>query len=107
VASYLSTTRAAAIRTGRTARFIRLGNTISVAVDTGAVILDYVRLTDLNADHGVTVTMPTNPDTIRFDPRGMAVGINGMLTIVLSKQGISDSVCVIGRGRISTRDCQL
>jgi prepilin-type N-terminal cleavage/methylation domain-containing protein len=103
VASYLAVARSAAIQRGRVARFVRTGNTIKVLVDSANTQATFARVIDLGADQGVTVT-PTR-DTIAFDPRGLAFGFNGTARIVLRKGTYSDSVCVIGMGRISTNGC--
>jgi len=109
VAAYLAQARAAAIQNGRNGWFIRNGNTIMVALDTsaGAPPAPFTQPLDLKLEHGVSVTMPTNPDSIRYDPRGIAVGLGGVVAIVVKKNGIRDSVCVIGLGRISAKDCHL
>lgn len=109
VAAYLAEARAIAIQNGRNGWFVRNGNTILVAIDTstGAPPVRFSQVLDLQAQHGVTVTMPTNPDSIRYDPRGIATGLGGKVVIVVSKLGARDSVCVLGLGRISAKDCQL
>ena len=105
IATYLAQARAAAIENGRPAAFIRNGNTIAVAVDTGTKQVAYTGTVDLFTEHGVTLS--ATQDTVRFDPRGIASGLGSTLTIVVSKASIRDSVCVIGLGRISTKDCGL
>lgn len=106
VASYLAQARATAIATGRSAWFIRSGNTVGVS--STSTTAGYVKSTDLMTEHGVTVSAASDPTTIEFDARGMIPGgVGGALPIVLSKQSARDSVCVIGLGRISTRDCSL
>jgi prepilin-type N-terminal cleavage/methylation domain-containing protein len=106
VAAYLARARAAAIQNGRAAQFVRNGNVIEVQVDsdTGAVLLGAKDLFDA---HGVSVSAWANPAVIRFDPRGIADALGGTRAIVLSKAGVSDSVCVLGFGKVSTEGCSL
>lgn len=103
VASYLAVARSAAIQRGRVARFVRTGNTIKVMIDSANTQATFAKPIDLGADLGVTV-VPTR-DTIAFDPRGLAFGFNGTERIVVQKGSVRDSVCVIGKGRISTSGC--
>lgn len=109
IAAYLAQARAIAIENGRNGWFIRKGDTILVAIDTssGAPPKRFASPVDLQSKYGVSVTMPTNPDSIRYDPRGFAVGLGGTVAIVIQKSEVRDSVCVIGLGRISTKDCHL
>lgn len=106
VAAYLARARATAIATGRPAWFIRNGNIVGVSTTGDST--GFVQSTDILAQHGVTVSTPSDPTTIEFDPRGLIPGgVGGALPIVLSKQDVSDSVCVIGMGRISMKGCTL
>ena len=106
VAAYLAQARATAIATGRPAWFIRDGSTVGVS--TTGDTTSYLKATDLQAEHGVTVSASANPLTVEFDPRGLIPGgVGGTLPIVLTKLNTRDSVCVIGLGRISTKDCSL
>jgi prepilin-type N-terminal cleavage/methylation domain-containing protein len=102
IASYLAVSRAAAIQHGRVARFVRTGNTMKVLVDSAGTQGVFAPVIDL-AEQGVTFT-PTR-DTISFDPRGLAFGFTGTARLVVQKGSASDSVCVMGMGRISTAGC--
>lgn len=106
VASYLAQARATAIASGRSAWFIREGNVVGVSTTDDPA--DFIKSTDMQLAHSVAVSAKANPLTIQFDARGMIPGgVGGALPIVLSKQTLRDSVCVIGMGRISTEDCAL
>lgn len=105
VAAYLSHARAAAIQQGREARFVVDGNNIRVIVDNGdgtwALAADH----NVGAETGATLS--ATRDSVRFDPRGLAIGNNPIATIVATKNDFRDSVCVIGLGRIDTDRCSL
>lgn len=103
VASYLAVTRSAAIQRGRMARFVITGNTIKVLVDSAATQATFAKVIDLGADQRVSIS--ATRDTIPFDPRGLASGFSGTARIVVSRAAARDSVCVIGKGRISTSGC--
>jgi len=106
VAALMAVARSTAIETGRPAWFIRSGNTVSVAVQPNGVgALTTTTATDLDAEHGITVH--ASFDTVRFDPRGIADVNDGKVSIVVSKAAASDSVCILGLGRIAIKDCSL
>jgi prepilin-type N-terminal cleavage/methylation domain-containing protein len=105
VASYLSHARALAIQNGRAARFIRNGNDIQVALDDGSGGLTPIGTQDLYELHGVALsTEPGGRDTVLFDPRGLVVG-NPSFVLVVTRDELRDSVCVVGLGRIATDGC--
>lgn len=106
VASYLAQARATAVSTGQPVWFIRSGD--SVGVSTTSSSAGYLKSTDLFSAHGVHVSARTNPTVIQFDARGMIPGgVGAALPIVLTKSTARDSVCVLGLGRISVKDCTL
>lgn len=98
--------RAAAVRNGSEARFIRSGNVVRVTVDSNGT---YVTLSvrDLNKEHGITVAVGgTAPrDTVRFDPRGLAIGLAGAATIKFSNSTVTDSICVSKLGKVARTGC--
>lgn len=107
IASYLAQARALAIQNGRTARFIRTGDTIQVALDDGTGGLTRIGTQNLYALHRVALsTKPAGRDTVSFDPRGLLVGPPGV-TLVVSRDALRDSVCVVGLGKITTDRCGL
>lgn len=108
VASYISQARALAIQSGRVARFVRSGNSIQLTVTnvTGGTRL----IASQNLGSGNGVTLAASPsDTIAFDPRGVLQ--SGVSTsspkIRVSRNGVQDSVCVVGWGKVSISQCQL
>jgi prepilin-type N-terminal cleavage/methylation domain-containing protein len=105
VASYLATTRAAAIQTGRTATFVRQGNVIWVRITHSNGVVDTIGAPrDLNAEHGVALS---GPDTIAYNARGFAVALSSTAVIVATRDAERDSACVFGLGKISTQQCGL
>jgi Tfp pilus assembly protein FimT len=105
VAAYLAQARALAIQNGRAARFIRNGNAIQLALDDGAGGLTRIGDQDLYAMHRVSVSIrPGGRDTVLFDPRGLVVGNPGFV-VVVTRDALRDSVCVVGLGRIATTGC--
>lgn len=105
VAAYLVRARSAAIETGRVTRFIRANNTIVIMVDQPSGPVVHSGALDLGVNHGVSLT--ASRDTIKFDPRGFALGLGGRQVFVVSRGGMSDSVCIAGRGKVSASSCGL
>lgn len=98
--------RAAAIQNGRPARFVRVGNVVRAYLEgAGGTLVPVGMPLDLYADS--KVTLATTSNTIRFDPRGFALGIvpSGTNTsyqvIRLTRGALADSVCISPFGRIS------
>jgi prepilin-type N-terminal cleavage/methylation domain-containing protein len=102
VSSYLSVTRAAAIRRGRPAKFWRSNNKIWVTVDeagTQTVIRDTVYL-----DNKYRATLTASVDTVRYDPRGYTRYSTNQ-TFVVSSAGIIDTVCIAPAGMLLKQGC--
>ena len=96
--------RATAIQNGRAARFVKQGNSVRVVLESGGQLVPVGPANDLGKDYGVTVV--TEPEAIRFDPRGFAFGIGaetGYQSIRVTRGALVDSVCVTRFGRITTR----
>lgn len=105
-AIYLAQAHALAIQRGREARFLRSVNTISVTVDSSGTQVLYGRPHDLSGEDKVTIPSTTQ-DTISFDARGFATNISTVAVVVLTRDGMRDSVCVTKIGKIITRGCSL
>lgn len=105
-AIYLAQAHALAIQRGREARFIRSGNTVTVTVDSSGTQVVYGRTHDLSREHGVSIPLTTQ-DTISFDARGFATNVSTTAKVVLTRDGMRDSVCVAKIGKIITRGCSL
>ena len=77
VLTMLVTARAASVQNGAEARFIRSGNVVRVTVDSSGTFVTLISR-DLYTEQGVSVaTGGAAPrDTVRFDSRGMAIGLS-------------------------------
>ena len=98
--------RAAAIQNRVDARFIRSGNVVGVIVDSAGTFVTLASR-DMLAEHGVTVTVggAAPRDTVRFDARGLAVGLAGSATIIFTKATVTDSICVSKLGKVARMGC--
>jgi len=105
-AIYLAQAHALAIQRGREARFVRSGNVVTVTVDSSGTQVVYGRPHDLSSEHGVLIPT-TTLDTIKFDSRGFATNTGTTAKVVLTRDGMRDSVCVSKLGKIITRGCSL
>lgn len=104
VAAYIFRARATAVARGQKTWFVRNGNTMKVLVDSSGVKVLVGQTADLYAAHSVTFT--SSPlDTIEFDPRGFATNIATAERYMLSRNGVPDTVCVVGLGKVKTRAC--
>ena len=104
VATAVRVARAAAIQSGRPARLARTSNLLRVTVQQGAAQVPVGGPIDAYAGHNVFISM--TPDTIRFDPRGYAFGINsatGYQVIRLQRGPYFDSVCVSRFGKVTSK----
>jgi hypothetical protein len=66
----------------------------------------YARAHDLSKEHGVTIPTASH-DIIKFDSRGYAIGAGTTEKVVLTRDGMRDSVCVSKLGKVITRGCSL
>src|SRR5690348_16497964 len=98
-AIYLATAHALAVQRGREAWFLRSGNVVTVTVDSSGTQVVYGRPHDLSREHGVSIPT-TSHDTLRFDARGFAIGANAVEKIVLTRDGMRDSVCMSKLGKV-------
>jgi prepilin-type N-terminal cleavage/methylation domain-containing protein len=105
-AIYLEQAHALAVQRGRQARFVRSGNVVTVTVDSSGTQVVYGRAHDLSEEHRVSIAATTQ-DTIMFDARGFATNISTTAKVVLTRDGMRDSVCVAKIGKIITRGCSL
>jgi len=105
-AVYLAQAHALAIQRGREAWFQRSGNTVKVTVDSAGTQIIYGRVHDLSKEHRVTIPS-TSHDIIKFDARGFAIGASSIEKIVLTRDGLSDYVCVSKLGKVINRGCSL
>ena len=98
--------RSAAVQNGSEARFIRAGNVVRVLVDSSGTFVT-LSARDLYTEHGVTVAVggAAPRDTVRFDPRGLAIGLTGAATITFTNSTVTDSICVSKLGKVARAGC--
>jgi prepilin-type N-terminal cleavage/methylation domain-containing protein len=106
VQTMLVTARAASVQNGAEARFIRSGNVVRVSVDSSGT-----RVTLISREHyteqGVSLAKggAAPRDTIRFDSRGMAIGLTGAATYSFTNATVTDSICVSKLGKVARTGC--
>jgi hypothetical protein len=105
-AEMLVIARSAAVQNGSEARFIRAGNVVRVTVDSNGTFVT-LSVRDLYTEHGVTVAVggAAPRDTVRFDPRGLAIGLTGAATIKFTNSAATDSICVSKLGKVARMGC--
>lgn len=98
--------RTAAVQSGAETRFIRNGNVLRTVMDSSGTWIT-LAARDLYTMHGVTVAVSgTAPkDTIRFDARGIAIGLTASQTIKFTNSTAIDSVCVTRIGKVTRGGC--
>lgn len=104
VAAYLFRTRAIAIQQSRAAWLVRSGNVLKILVDSSGTPVQLG--TQLNFATRYGAILGASPkDTVPFDPRGFAVNVIQAPKIIVALGGRTDTVCVTGLGKITTRSC--
>jgi Tfp pilus assembly protein FimT len=106
IASYLATTRAAAIQRGRDARFTLKGDTIAVERDQGQGVWVSVRAPhSLAQAFNVSVASTPSITQITYNGRGTAKALASTQRIVVTRSTKKDSVCVTRFGMIMRKGC--
>jgi len=105
VTSYLFRTRAIAIQQSRTAWLVRSGNVLKILVDSSGTPVRLGTQIDMSARYGATLGAPSGKDTVQFDPRGFAVYVAPAPKFTVQIGTGTDTLCVTGLGRITTRSC--
>lgn len=104
VTGYLFRARAIAVQQSRTAWLVRSGNVLKILVDSSGtpVQLD----AQLDFARRYSATLGASPrDSVQFDPRGFALNLTASPRFTVTREDRSDTVCVTGLGRITTRSC--
>jgi hypothetical protein len=79
---------------------------VKVTVDSSGTQVIYGRVHDLSREHGVTIPR-TSHDIIKFDARGYAISASSIESVVLTRDGLIDSVCVSKLGKVINRGCSI
>jgi hypothetical protein len=107
VTAYLYRTRTIAIQQSRSAWLVRAGNVLKILVDSSGTKVQLGTPIDLLARY--TATLTTAPvgahDTIQYDPRGFIVNFATTPKFIITRSAKSDTLCITGLGRITTRSC--
>jgi prepilin-type N-terminal cleavage/methylation domain-containing protein len=105
VRSYLVATRAAALRSGRTAVFYSSSstNSIRVTVDSSGTMVDLLPRVRLDSAYRVTFT--SSADSIVYNGRGQAVGLSTPQTITLSAGSSQQRLCIGLAGAVQNGVC--
>lgn len=105
VQTMLVVARAASVQNGSEARFIRSGSTARVMVDSSGTFVTLLSR-NLYTEQGVTLTTGGTPrDTIRFDSRGMGIGLAGVAIFKFTNSTVKDSICVSKYGKVARTGC--
>ena len=104
VTAYLFRARAIAIQQSRTAWLVRSGNVLKILVDSSGTPVQLGTTIDFQKKYGATLGASPK-DTVQFDPRGFAPSAAQAPKFIVSLGGRTDTVCVTGLGRITTRSC--
>jgi type II secretion system protein H len=111
--AYLAQARSLAIQNGRGARFYVDGNRIRVGTVNEDGMATDVGAQDLGEELKVTITTIPTPsnatrDSVVFDPRGLAqLGTPKYRKFVIERDGMTDTVCIYGFGKVAINRCQL
>jgi prepilin-type N-terminal cleavage/methylation domain-containing protein len=104
VTVYLFRTRAVAIQQSRAAWLVRSGNVLKILVDSSGTPVQLGTQIDFMQRYGATLgASPT--DTVPFDPRGFAANVTQTPRVIVALGGRTDTMCVTGLGKITTRGC--
>ena len=103
VASYVSAARAAAIQRGTPAHLHVEGGRIWVTVEENGTLAVLKQPTAMQSELGVELS--SSVPEITFNSRGFAPALAASATLVVARQGVSDSLCVTRAGSVSRRGC--
>ncbi len=104
VTAYLFRGRSIAIQQSRAAWVVRSGNVLKILVDSSGTAVQLGTTIDFQKKYGATLGASPK-DTVQFDPRGFAPSAAQAPKFIVSLGGRTDTVCVTGLGRITTRSC--
>lgn len=102
--AYLVRARVIAIQQSRASWLVRSGNVLKVLVDSSGTPVQLGTTIDFSKKYGATLAASPK-DTIPFDPRGFALNLTQSPKLIIGLGGRTDTVCVTGLGRITTRSC--
>ena len=101
--SLLETTRSAAVRRGRPASFHLWGSQVSVTVDQNGSPVNLVAPARL--DPALRVQMASSAPDIMFNARGFVSNVGGSISVIVSHEVESDTICITHGGAIVRGGC--
>lgn len=104
IGAYVATARAAAIRRGLRANFKTSADTMWVEIQQPGAPEAIVPRIPLASTFNVAVQ--SSGDSITFDARGFALGLNATQKFIVTRAAAKDSVCVTRLGMVS-KGCAL
>jgi Tfp pilus assembly protein FimT len=102
--AYLVRARVTAVQQSRASWLVRSGNVLKILVDSSGTPVQLGTKIDFFQKYGATLGASPK-DTVQFDPRGFAVNLTQSPKFIVALGGRTDTVCVTGLGRITTRSC--
>ncbi|PYO96508.1 MAG: hypothetical protein DMD60_10185 [Gemmatimonadetes bacterium] len=102
--AYLYRTRGVAVQQSRAAWLVRSGDVLKILVDSSGTAVQLGTQVDFWQRYGAHLGASPK-DTVQFDPRGFAVGVTQAPKFIVALAGRTDTVCVTGLGKITTRSC--
>jgi type II secretory pathway pseudopilin PulG len=103
VTAYLYRARGIAIQQSRAAWLVRSGDVLKIMVDSSGTPVQLGSQINFLQRYGATLGASPK-DTVAFDQRGFAV-VTTAPKIIVALGGRTDTVCVTGLGKITTRSC--
>src|SRR5213082_2614995 len=104
VTAYLFRGRAIAIQQSRAAWVVRSGDVLKILVDSSGTRVQLGTQLDFFQRYGAHLAA-TPKDTVQFDQRGFAPYVTLIPRFIISLGGRTDTVCVTGLGKITSRSC--
>jgi len=104
IGAYLFRGRGIAVQQSRTAWVVRSGDVLKILVDSSGTPVQLGSQIDFFQRYGAHLAA-TPKDTVQFDQRGFAPYVTLIPRFIISLGGRTDTVCVTGLGKITSRSC--
>jgi len=104
IGAYLFRGRGIAVQQSRTAWVVRSGDVLKILVDSSGTAVQLGSQLDFFQRYGAHLAA-TPKDTVQFDQRGFAPYVTLIPRFIISLGGRTDTVCVTGLGKITSRSC--
>jgi len=104
ITAYLFRGRAIAVQQSRAAWVVRSGDILKVMVDSSGTPVQLGTQINFFQRYGAHL-FASPKDTVAFDPRGFAPNVTLAPKFIINLGGRTDTVCVTGLGKITTRSC--